>query len=69
MTTDDLLTELRLTAERAAAGIALIEAANVAQGLPADSPLILGDEGLAAALDVQAANRRQSEIVDQLLQQ
>jgi hypothetical protein len=67
MTTDDLVAELRMSAERAAAGIARIEAANVARGLPADSPVILGEEALAAALEVQAANQRQSEIIDQLL--
>jgi hypothetical protein len=67
MTIDDLVTELRLTAERAQAGIARIEAANLAQGLPANSSVIRGEVAIAAALDVQEANRRQGEIIAQLL--
>ena len=65
-TDDDLLAELLQAAERAAAGIARLEAANVAQGLPADSVVISGEEAVAAALEVRAANQRQSEIIEKL---
>jgi hypothetical protein len=70
MTTDDnLFTQLRQANDRIESAVARLEAANVAQGLPADSFVIRGEDALSAANEIQAANRRQSEIIEQMLKE
>ena len=64
---DDLFAKRQSSNERIIAAMERLDSANIARGLPADSFVIFGDEALAAAEELQAANREQGEIIEQLL--
>jgi hypothetical protein len=67
-TDDDLFAQLGQANDRIEGARARLEAANVAQGLPAESVVISGEDAITAAKELQAAIRWQSEIIDVMAQ-